>query len=794
MVDLEGQTFAGFEIISKLGQGGMGAVYKARQSLLDRLAALKVMAYQLVSEPGFVVRFQREATAAANLSHPNLVQVYMAGECEGTHYIAMEFVEGESLGDRLKRHGKLDPREAIAVTVYVAQALQYAWNTARLIHRDIKPDNIFLSAKGEVKVGDLGLSKSLGGSTMELTRTGMMVGTPDYISPEQARGVKDIDFRSDIYSLGCTLYRMLTGRPPYDGGDAMGVMMRHVHDPPPAIFKVWPQCPVPLGLLVGKMLAKDRTARHSSYEELISDLLFVHDKLRAEQAQAPPISPCPPIPSSPHAYTPRVATPRIPKAPTTARRRPVPLPAIIGGTTALVALAGILLWAPWKQGPAAVTPRPVAETADAGFHPLFNGTDLTGWMVRDPRRRDAWLIRDGELINPGKSTDLISEESFGDFELRLEFKLPPDGNSGVFLRGLYEIQLADDAGRPPTPLISGGVWSQTAPAVNAAGSPDAWQTLDCTLVGNAATVVLNGQKVLDAAELRGPTKGGLDADPGKSGPVVLQGRISGVAFRNIRIKPLGATSPTAVAWIPLDISDACSADVISTAFRPAADPFTFNGGTLATTSWLRKNGFPQPGLPDDGSVQIPGTAPPGSFRVKMPPGRNAALLSGPQGPFPQPVTVELTADERRRYAEVAILHVTCWGDGTLRALLHYETGADSTVSIPLCDWFPGARTVSPAGLQVAVASHDTHPTGGKPMEMFAQRVPTDPRRKLCSLTFSIGSLRPPKGYSDRDARSRFTTGIFAISARPAAKSWKQVSGANVPSNAEESGQALRVQR
>ncbi|MCX6907027.1 MAG: serine/threonine-protein kinase, partial [Verrucomicrobia bacterium] len=178
MTPLEGQTFAGYEILAKLGQGGMGAVYKARQQMLNRLVALKVMAPSLSGDPSFVARFIREASAAANLNHPNMVQVYTAGENDKIYYIAMEFVEGESLRIRLDRLGRIPPQEAIAITVYVAQALQYAWNKARLIHRDIKPDNVFLSNAGEVKVGDLGLAKSVGGETTELTQTGTAMGSP----------------------------------------------------------------------------------------------------------------------------------------------------------------------------------------------------------------------------------------------------------------------------------------------------------------------------------------------------------------------------------------------------------------------------------------------------------------------------------------------------------------------------------------------------------------------------------------------------------------------------------------
>ncbi|MCX7825723.1 MAG: serine/threonine protein kinase, partial [Verrucomicrobiae bacterium] len=311
MPTLEGQTFAGYEIISKLGQGGMGAVWKARQPLLNRFAAVKIMAPELAADPEFVKRFKREATAAASLTHENLVQVYGAGEFEGQHYIAMEFVEGETLRNLIERSGRLEPAEALAITIQVAQALQYGWNKARLIHRDIKPENIFLTPQKEVRVGDMGLAKTVGGPTTSLTQTGITMGSPHYISPEQARGLKEIDFRADIYSLGCTLFHMLTGRPPYEADDALALIAKHVNDPPPAIFKVWPTCPLSLGMLVGKMLAKKPHERPGSYEELIAQLRQVREKLGRSESPEPAVGS---RPVAAAAAAPRVATPKPVKA------------------------------------------------------------------------------------------------------------------------------------------------------------------------------------------------------------------------------------------------------------------------------------------------------------------------------------------------------------------------------------------------------------------------------------------------------------------------------------------------
>ena len=191
MAELTGKIFAGYEVISKLGQGGMGAVYKARQPVLDRVVALKVIATQVAQDPSFIARFQHEAKSAARLNHSNIVQVYAAGEDSGTHFMVTEFVEGESLHNRLAREGRMDPQEALATCVFVAEGLKHAWDEARIIHRDIKPDNIFLSVKGVVKVGDLGLAKSVGQEAgAALTQSGITVGTPFYCSPESGEGRK----------------------------------------------------------------------------------------------------------------------------------------------------------------------------------------------------------------------------------------------------------------------------------------------------------------------------------------------------------------------------------------------------------------------------------------------------------------------------------------------------------------------------------------------------------------------------------------------------------------------------
>jgi serine/threonine protein kinase len=286
-----------FEVLGKLGAGGMGAVYRARQISLGRMVALKVLPPHMIQDAESVSRFQREARVAASLSHAHLVRVFAAGEAGGVHYIAMELIEGEDLGRRLKREGRLPAPEALRIAAETARGLDYAWRSAQLIHRDIKPANIFLTSAGAVKVGDLGLAKSVLGQNSGLTQTGTMMGTPHYISPEQARADKEIDFRADIYSLGCTLYQMLTGSVPYAGTDPITIIRQHLDAPLPAIMKVWPQCPLPLARLVAKTLKKSRHERHASYTELIVQIESLWAQLDpqsfAPDTFAPPSAPAP---------------------------------------------------------------------------------------------------------------------------------------------------------------------------------------------------------------------------------------------------------------------------------------------------------------------------------------------------------------------------------------------------------------------------------------------------------------------------------------------------------------------
>ncbi|MBI2190839.1 MAG: protein kinase [Planctomycetes bacterium] len=267
-----------YVLTRKLGEGGMGVVYEGIQDSLNRRVAIKVLHQRVLSNPAFVERFQREARAAAALNHPNIITVYDIGQDRGLHYFSMEYVEGESLQKKLRRQGKLDVPEALSIASKVSDALNYAWNRWSIIHRDIKPDNIMVTSDGQVKLADLGLAKSTREET-SVTMTGTGIGTPAYMAPEQGRGAKDVDCRADVYSLGITLFHLITGETPFKGDTALAMMMAHTEQALPSPKKLNPALPDNVCHLVERMCAKDPAQRYPTHAELLADL----EKVQAGQ-------------------------------------------------------------------------------------------------------------------------------------------------------------------------------------------------------------------------------------------------------------------------------------------------------------------------------------------------------------------------------------------------------------------------------------------------------------------------------------------------------------------------------
>ena len=271
-------TLAGFEILEKVGQGGMGAVYRARQKSMDRIVALKILPRRLAQDAIFKERFIREARTGAKLNHLNIISAIDCGEDSGYTYFAMEFVEGQTCQKLIKDKGPFTVAAAMPIIQQIAEALQYASDTANIIHRDIKPDNIMLTSDGIAKLCDLGLARSTEPEeNASLTQTGMAVGTPHYISPEQARGEKEIDTRADLYSLGATFYHMLAGKTLFTAPTAASIMAQHLIEHAPAVNDENTDVQEDIAAIICKMLAKDRNDRYANCAELIKDLELVRE-------------------------------------------------------------------------------------------------------------------------------------------------------------------------------------------------------------------------------------------------------------------------------------------------------------------------------------------------------------------------------------------------------------------------------------------------------------------------------------------------------------------------------------
>jgi eukaryotic-like serine/threonine-protein kinase len=275
--DITGRTLGDFQVLRKLGQGGMGQVYLARQLSLKREIALKLLRTEMAENKTALARFQAEAEAIARISHPNIVQVYAIGEQDGLRYMALEYVEGRNLRSYLERKGAPELPVALAILRQVAAALQRA-NELGIVHRDIKPENILLTKKVEVKVADFGLSRLTldDKQATNLTQSGVTVGTPLYMSPEQVRGLPT-DHRSDIYSFGVTAYHLLAGTPPFTGTNAIDVAMKHVSDQAEPLATIRPDLPADLCSLVHKMMAKKPEDRYASAKEVMRDLAKIRE-------------------------------------------------------------------------------------------------------------------------------------------------------------------------------------------------------------------------------------------------------------------------------------------------------------------------------------------------------------------------------------------------------------------------------------------------------------------------------------------------------------------------------------
>lgn len=266
---MNGKRIGGrYDIEQQIGEGGMAIVYRARDTLLNRTVALKVLRSQFGNDDDFVARFHREAQAAASLSHPNVVNIYDIGQDDEMYYIVMEYIEGMTLKQYINEHAPLDMNKAVDIGMQICDALDHAHQN-ELIHRDIKPHNILINKYGRIKVTDFGIARAV--SSVTITHTGSVLGSVHYFSPEQAKGIA-AGAKSDLYSLGVVLYEMLTGELPFSGDSPISVALKHLQESYVAPRKLRPEIPQSLENVIIRAMAKEPMYRYESAREMLEDL------------------------------------------------------------------------------------------------------------------------------------------------------------------------------------------------------------------------------------------------------------------------------------------------------------------------------------------------------------------------------------------------------------------------------------------------------------------------------------------------------------------------------------------
>ncbi len=587
-----------FRIVRRLGQGGMGAVYLAEHRLMERPVAIKVLNRALLDHPDALPRFLGEIKAAARLDHENIVRAHDAERAGDLHMLVMEYVEGQSLDRVLRRKGPLPVPHACHCARQAALGLQYASDRG-MVHRDIKPQNLMLTPQGKVKILDFGLARvrSEGSGPGGLTQDGSFMGTPEYVAPEQATDARQADIRADIYSLGATLFCLLTGRPPFQEETGVLQVLARLEKEPPRVRELRPDVPAELSAVVARMLAKDPARRYQTPAEVAQALApFCKPGTMAGEPQP-----------APQRVSQAATTELAPRtgsrpAPRTAgrTRRPAVLAAAAVGAALVLAAAGAIGLA-LRTGPvAAVTgrapgqPRPAVAAApaaaepgipptappssarpadgaavpvDDGWEPLFNGRNFEGWgrmipiNAKDPKKQ-TWITDPARHVLAslgGDFNELMTERTFKNFTLRLEWRFTPGGFAGVNGSGVVvrstglnangldprgiEIDLRNNKDEEKGIgtgcfLVYGAVlrnhrgvadgdksrhlgWLREPPAV----PEGAWNSCEIRCHGDRITVFMNGALVNDGW--------GAEAVAGR---VVLRNQNTAAEFRNIRIK------------------------------------------------------------------------------------------------------------------------------------------------------------------------------------------------------------------------------------------------------------------
>jgi serine/threonine-protein kinase len=398
-----------YRVVDRIGSGGMADVYCAEDTQLGRSVALKLLYRRFAEDEEFVERFRREASAAAGLQHPNVVQVYDRGAWDGTYYIAMEFLDGRSLKQLVRERGPLEPDEAIDLVTQVLKAARFAHRRG-VIHRDIKPHNVIVDAEGRAKVTDFGIARA---GASDMTETGSIIGTAQYLSPEQAQG-HPVDARSDLYSIGVLLYELLTARVPFEAESAVTIALQHVQQAPPPPSHLNPGVSHELEDVALRALAKDPAQRFQDADEFVAALEAVRDGTATEATRALPATGVYPAVVDDGAYP---AEPYQEEDPLAREGRKFWLWALVALALAAVGIGAYLLLAPTKQA----VPDVVGLRSDAASATLRNeGFKVDQQLVASERREDTVISSDpqpGTQATEGSTITIVVSSGPGETEI-----------------------------------------------------------------------------------------------------------------------------------------------------------------------------------------------------------------------------------------------------------------------------------------------------------------------------------------------------------------------------------------
>ncbi|WP_406698332.1 family 16 glycoside hydrolase [Singulisphaera sp. Ch08] len=554
-------------VLDKLGVGGMGVVFKARHRPSERVVALKMLPPSFGRNPEAVQRFRREFELASRLSHPNLVAAIEASEDRGVHFLTMDYIKGYDLERLVNVGGPLSIKLALHCSIQAARGLEAA-HAQGVIHRDVKPGNVMIDSAGGVRVLDLGLARVIeatssfsgpgGGS---LTQTGAFMGSTDFLAPEQADDAKRADQRADIYSIGCTLYFLLTGQPPFGGDTVLKRLMAHQERPAPSLRAVRPEVSEAIEAIYLRMMAKRPADRPQSVTEVILALEACRSAVReagdasadlktfavtvmkraAPRGRRGPEASifARPKPTGFPEFNPDLnledlitdyreeirreplpehkLPPMLPRlAPPRRRRRRSSGPLVLILATVLGAVAAYLLFPSPRPAPHSTEPvltrsqpntiPPPNSGPMVGFIPLFNGKDLSGWAGDV----ESFEVHDGHLrARTATESTIYYPKPFSDFVARVEFHLSPGGNGGLAIRypgkgnasseGMCEIEIIDEAAFPNLDprQVSGSAYGMVGAMPGYVRRAGEWNILEVTVRGSTVKVVLNGSIVLD---------------------------------------------------------------------------------------------------------------------------------------------------------------------------------------------------------------------------------------------------------------------------------------------------------